>query len=78
MQKWEYINAWGGIEKGERTSFIDVEDNHYENRTELLKKLGLDGWELVSVVSHIRNIFLAEGGVDFTEVFYFKRPIEDE
>lgn len=42
-----------------------------------LNRLGLDGWELVSVVQTSSVRYIAEVRINTTSmVYYFKRPIE--
>ena len=66
MQKWEYCQL--GTEQGVLGAMIvyhsGAKSERFQSFAEAMKKLGLEGWELVSVSTI---------GVDTS--FFFKRPL---
>jgi hypothetical protein len=74
MTKWEYKHE------------TDCEDNQYRDR---LAELGLEGWELVSVVRTLTTLTTYGSTLPYagytgptyeqkTDHYYFKRPLKEQ
>jgi hypothetical protein len=68
MQKWEYIHFVRASSSSEEWFWTDGDKSAGQQAR--LNKMGLEGWELVSVVA--RDV----GYTEFELHFYFKRSVE--
>lgn len=69
MQKWDHLHLVHEWSAGRKT--WGWRDGGSQTHNERLKKLGMEGWELVNVV------VFGSPNSDISEFhFYFKRPLE--
>jgi hypothetical protein len=81
MQKWEYkkiyfeldLSKTDAMTLGPGSAYYEWQDldgaDRFTDEMRRLRQLGNEGWELVAILHK-------EAGRKFTDVYYFKRPVE--